>query len=153
MYYVSSTNTSQHTQPTDGFQQKAARAAAFLYEASVEPVAFAVAGAVVHLFLPSLTAPLLGISLGLFAAKLVIKLLDSYNPLLLIKASKKVCDLKKQIPQFQMISLIFVLIMGMFSRSLGFILGTGHGIYSAVVLNIENYKLIQEANRRKMMRG
>lgn len=124
--------------------------AIFLYEATIETMGVAIAGVVAHIFRSFISAPLLGISVGLFTAKLVVKIIDHYNVDLSIRISKRVNHLVTDRSHLQMISLLFVSASGFLSRSCGFILGIGLGAFNAIVLDIENCKLLQRANRHKL---
>lgn len=130
------------------FQQKAIKIASFLYETSAEAIAFAVAGLAAHVLASAFAPPLLGIAVGLFASGLVVKIADSYNPCLLIRVSKRMCYLKKKAPHLETILMIFSLTIGTLAKPVSYALGAILGAYSAILLDIENYKLIQQANRR-----
>lgn len=155
MYFISKwqPNCYQSTSSKESsnlLKQKAFKTAKNFYEIAVEAVAFAVAATVVYLFKSPMFAPLLGISIGLFTSKLVVKILDHYNGSFLIKLSKQACTLYKNFPKLQLISFIFALAISTLSDTFGLIFGIALGSFEALVLNIENYKLLQQANRKKV---
>lgn len=129
------------------------RGAAVLYVTATETLAIAIAGVVAQIFRSFLSAPLLGVSMGFFCARLVVKFIDHYNPELSIQISKQVCTQIKYGSQQRMISLLLVSALSLISGTYGFNLGTGLGVLNAIVLDIENCKYIQDIHRQRLQRN
>lgn len=144
-------NFISHSPSSEDFslRQKAKEIASLIYETPAEALAFGVAAAASRLFGLPFAAPFLGISAGLFATKLVLKILGRYNDSALVELSKRACKLNRDMPKLQIITFIFALTISTISQTIGFISGIGLGSYGAVVLDIENYNLIRLANRRR----
>ncbi len=120
-----------------------------LIETPAEALAFAVAAAAMRVFIPCLSAPLLGISAGLLATKLVLKISSCYTSNLLISLTKEACKLNRKYPKLQLIAFIFAMSISFLSRFLGIVLGIALGSFGAVILDIENYKLLQKVTRKQ----
>lgn len=120
-----------------------------LCETPAESVAFTLAAVAARVFIPWLTMPLLGIAAGVLATKLVLKLFDRYN-VSLVGITKEACRFNKKYPKSQLIGFIFTLCMGWLSQTLGVIAGIILGSCGALVLDVESYKLIQQAKRKRI---
>jgi len=125
----------------------AASSLSFLYESSAEAAVFLTASLAMRIFVPPLAAPLLGISLSVIATRLVLKICDRYNSTVVIHLTKEACKFNKRHPQFQRIAFVFSLAISFLSRTCGFIGGIILGSFGAILLEVENYKLLQRANR------
>ncbi len=113
----------------------------------VESVAFSLAALAARIFIPCLSVPLLGIAAGVLTTKLVWKFFDRYNaPMAGI--TKIACRFNKKHPKLQLITFIFTLAISCFSQGLGLLAGTLLGCFGAVILDVESYKLIQQARRK-----
>lgn len=121
-----------------------------LNEIPFEAAAFAVAGLALQFFFPSLSAPLFGISIALASTKLVLKFLDRYDNVKLLRITKEACKLNKSYPNLQLVGFIASLALSLLSQNVGFVVGIAVGAFGAVILDIENYKLMQQANRRNL---
>lgn len=115
----------------------------------VEAAGFFCLAAIARIAFQSLVAPLMGIGVGILGTKLVLKAFDSYDSRPLVHLTKEACKINKKYPKLQLISLIFALSIGFLSPPLSFIAGSILGIFGAIILDVESYKLIQEANRKE----
>lgn len=122
-----------------------ARIPGAFFELPIESLAFAVAGSVASIFRFTAAAALGGISLGLLTAKLVAKILNLYDPKLMIDFTKETCKLVRQYPRLQFISFIITLIISIPSQNLGFGAGVAFGGFAAIILDVEKYKHIRQA--------
>jgi hypothetical protein len=125
----------------------ASRAATLISATPIEGVAFLVASAVVRIFSVPLSAPLLGIGLSFIATRLVLKMIDCYDPKLIIHLKIEAYILIGKYPELHKIAICFALAISFLSTQLGFISGAVLGSFVSVTLDVENYKLIQKSNR------
>jgi hypothetical protein len=114
----------------------------------IESVAFLIGAVAVRVFSTALTAPFLGIGLSILVTRLVIKLIDCYDDTLLVNLTKEVCKFNKRYPKLQIITFIATLALCFLSKTLSFILGISLGSFGSIILDVENYKLLQQANRK-----
>lgn len=143
MYYKSAVHSPPLSDISIEVRQSDRSMGGILYETSAETIAIAVAAAVARVFRSFMAAPLLGISIGLFVTRIVVKLIDRYNVELSINISKQICYYFNNGSQLRVISLLFVAALSSISMTHGFILGMGLGALNAIVLDIENCKLLQ----------
>jgi hypothetical protein len=120
-------------------------------EVASEALAFAIASLAMRLIVPPFSAPLAGISVGLLSAKLVIKTLTPYNYAPLKELTYEACLLRERYPRLQAISSVFVLSISLLSQTLGRALGVAIGVYGAIILDVENYKLMQRTDRKALL--
>lgn len=139
-------------QPQDfSLPSLANRGIGFIADASAEALGFVIASLAVRIFVPSFGAPLMGIAIGLFAGKLVIKTLTSYNSVALMDLTYGACQLGERYPKLQTISFLFAMGVSLLSRPLGLAAGIAIGAYGAAILDVENYKLMQKASRKALL--
>lgn len=119
-----------------------------LYETPAEAAGFAIMGLVMQALKPSLVAPFIGICSSLVLSRLVVKVLDQYNIQSLVKIKKEICKLNNNYPKLQMIAFIFALAISLLTPVLGFLVGSAVGTVGAIVLDVENNKILQNKNRR-----
>lgn len=119
-----------------------------LYEIPVESLGFFSAAALAHFLMKKWVAPLLGVGLGLLATRLVIKAFDRYDSRPLVNLTKEACKLNRKYPKLQLITFIFALAISFLWPFVGLAVGTLLGAFGAVILDVENYKLILQANRK-----
>lgn len=131
-------------------EQKASIINHFLNVIPTEGVTFIVASLAVRIFSSSLACPLLGIGISLVTTTLVLKSLECYDQLLLINLTKEACKLSKKYPKIQMIACICALVFSLLSKTFSFILGAFIGSFSSLILDVERYKLIRQANRNRL---
>lgn len=120
-----------------------------LYETPAEAAAFAIAAIVMRIFVSSLVAPLAGICTSLIFSRLAVKILDQYYNVPLVQIKKQVCILYKKYPKLQLVAFISALAISLLSPTAGFVIGLTLGAFGAIILDVENYKLIQKAKRDK----
>lgn len=120
-------------------------------EIASEPLAFAVASLAIRSFIPPFAAPLAGIAAGLLSTKLVIKVLTPYNCVTLMDMGYEASQLRERYPKLQTISSLFALSISCLSSTLGIVSGIAIGIYGAFILDIENYKFMQKADRKALL--
>jgi hypothetical protein len=125
--------------------------ASLLYETPAETAAFITAGLFMRLLSPSFLSPFAGIGCSFLCTRLVVKVLDTYyyNPL--VKIKKEACNFNKTYPKLQVITFIAALAISLLSQTLGFLLGVALGSFGAIVLDVETYKLRQQAKRRELL--
>ena len=118
-----------------------------LYETPAEAAMFALAAVVMRIFISSLVAPFVGICVSLVLTRLAIKTLDqNYNsPLVHIK--KQVYLINKKYPNIQFLTFISSLVISLLSPTAGFLMGLSVGAFGSIVLDVENYKLLQQTKR------
>lgn len=122
-----------------------------LEEIPVEAVAFAIAALAVRLFAPVLSTPLFGIAAGLLATKLVLKLVERYDNGRVINLTKEALRFNKGYPNLQFITLVFALATSWIAQTVAFFTGAALGCFSAIILDVEHYKLLQQANRKTLI--
>ncbi len=115
----------------------------------VEAITFFAAAAVSRLFIAALSAPLAGIGIGIVITKLALKSFSRYDSGPLVYLTKEACRFNRKYPQAQLISFIFVLSIGFLSAQIAMIAGGLLGCFGAILLDVETYRLIQQANRRR----
>jgi hypothetical protein len=118
-----------------------------LYETPAEAAAFAVAAIVMRIFFSSLAPPFMGICVSLIGTRLIVKALDHYCQAPLIEIKRQVCLLNKNFPRLQLVGFISALVISLLSQTLGFAMGLVVGAFGSVILDVENYKLMQQAKR------
>lgn len=114
----------------------------------IEGIAFVVASCAVRIFSASLAAPLLGIGVSILTTRLVLKTIDCYDNKLLVNLTKEACKFNKNYPKLQMITFICALALSFVSKTLSFIVGACLGSFGSIILDVESYKLMQQANRK-----
>lgn len=129
------------------FETFVTKGAQIIAATPVEGVAFLVASLAVRIFSTSLTAPLLGISLSIIATRVVLKVLEWYDQRTIVFLNKEACKLKGNNPNLEKISFCFSLAVSFISKPLGFIAGALLGCFGSIILDVENYKLMQRQHR------
>lgn len=119
-----------------------------LFEAATDAVPFVIAAAFTRLFALPLTSPILGIGTAAFVGKLVLKTLKWYDDRILINLTKEACKFNQKHPKLQLVSFIFVLTISFLSQTTALLTGIALGCFGATILDVENYKRRQQANRR-----
>lgn len=125
----------------------AAKAGALIAEIPIEGVAALAASVAIRLFSAALSAPLQGIGISIIATKLVFKIIDCYDPKLTNHLAIEALKLNKNYPKLQTIAFCFTLAISYLSRSIAFISGSLLGFFFTIIIDVENYKLIQRHNR------
>lgn len=121
--------------------------ASTLYETPAEAAVFAVGAVAMKIFIPRLVIPLIGISFSLILSRLAIKIIDRYDISLLLTLKMKVCSIKETYPKLQLVAFITTLAVSVLFPNVGFVLGTLVGAYGAIVLDVENFVLMQKSTR------
>ena len=121
-----------------------------LEEIPFEGTAFLAAALAARFFFPLFTAPLLGIGLSLTVTRLAIKFLGRYDRKLMVDLTKEACKLHREYPNLQLICFLFSLSIALLSKTLGFLAGAAAGSFGAVILDVENYKRLQQIDRKKI---
>jgi hypothetical protein len=129
------------------FDRFATKSAQLIAATPVEGVAFLVASIAVRLFSTSLTAPLLGIGLSIIATRVVLKIVEWYDQRTIVFLNKEACKLKGNYPNLEKVSFCFSLAVSFISKPLGFVAGALLGCFGSIILDVENYKLMQKQHR------
>lgn len=125
----------------------ASRAATFLSSTPIEGIAFLITSLAVRIFSVPLSVPLLGIGLSFIATRLVLKMIDCYDPKVIIHLKIEAYKLIGKYPSLPKIAICFALAISFLSKHLGFITGLALGCFVSITLEVENYKILQNANR------
>lgn len=115
-----------------------------------EGIAFLVASIAVRFFSTSFAYPLLGIGSSLVITTLVLKSLECYDQQLLINLTRETCKFSKKHPKIQMIACICALVFSLISTISSFFIGVLIGSFGSLILDVERYKLLQQANRSRL---
>ena len=115
----------------------------------IEGIAFLAASLAVRIFSISLSTPLLGIGISILTTRIALKALDCYDDSLLVELTKEACKFNKRFPKLQIITFIFALALSFYTKTLSFITGACLGSFGSIILDVENYKFLQEANRKR----
>lgn len=121
----------------------------FLNAVPVEGIAFIVASLAARIFIPPITAPLLGIGISVIITRVAIKAIEWYDTTLLVGLTKEACKFNKNYPKLQMITFICALALSFISKTLSFLAGVALGSFGSVILDVESYKSLQQTNRIK----
>jgi hypothetical protein len=121
----------------------------FYTEIPIEGIAFLATSVVMRLFIPAFSPPLFGIGLSLCATRLAINFLGSYDKRTVVELTKEACKFNRKYPKLQLITFLFTIVLSFFSRTLAFFAGTVAGSFGALLLDVENYKLMQQTDRKK----
>lgn len=127
-------------------------AAQFLYETPYKTIAALVAGAVLMVIFPPLGNVCLGMAAGSILSRVVVKIIDKYNPEYLLELKQQVIETNEKYPYLEPISLIFAAGVALISPSGGVAIALGYGAFKGVLIQVELYELNQklfEANYRR----
>lgn len=119
----------------------------FVDEIPMEAVAYAVAAMVVRIFSPVLALPIVGISVGIFATKLALKIWDYYNRTAVKSLTEKTCAFDKRNPHLQLVASAFALGISALSQPLAFLSGLAIGSYSATLFDMKYHRYVQFMRR------
>lgn len=122
----------------------------FIETFPIEAVGFIAAAAISRIGTTILSAPFIGISIGITAAKLALKTFNNYDDKGLIYLTKKVCKFNQRHQKTQLIAFIASLIISSISSWWGLIAGNLLGFYGGLLIDVERYKLMQQLNRLKI---
>lgn len=115
----------------------------------VEGLSFLIASVATRIFSISFGIFLAGIGISLIATTLVIKSIDCYDHRVLISLTKEACKFNKNYPKLRLITFISGFILSSFSKKLAFATGVFLGSYGGLILDVETYKQMQQANRKQ----
>ncbi|HEV8051867.1 MAG TPA: hypothetical protein VGP47_05175 [Parachlamydiaceae bacterium] len=135
--------------PNNPTHPKISNALKLLNAIPSEGIAFLVGSLAVRILSPTFASPLLGIGISLITATLVLKSLECYDSPLLINLTKETCKLSKKYPKIQMITCICALAFSLISKTFSFFIGAALGSFASIILDVERYKLMQQANRSR----
>lgn len=116
----------------------------------IESLAFLVGSLAVRIFCLAPAAPLIGIGISIITTRLVLKIIDCYDTSLLVNITKEACKFNKRYPKLQMIAFISAIALSFITQDLSFIMGACIGSFGSIILDVENYKLLQQANRKQL---
>lgn len=125
----------------------------FLEIFPVEAVGFIAAAAISRIGTTILSAPFIGIGIGITASKLALKTFNNYDNKGLIYLTKTVCKFNQRNPRTQLIAFIASLIISSISSWWGLIAGNLLGFYGGLLIDVERYKLMQQLNRLKLWKN
>jgi len=117
----------------------------------VEGITFLIASLAIRLFTTTLSSPLFGIGISIIVTRLVLKAIDRYDNTLLINLTKTACKFNKEYPTLQLITFICALAFSFLSGPLSFVIGACLGSFGSVMLDVEHYKKMQQANRNLLL--
>ena len=118
---------------------------------SSEALGFAVASLALRIIFPPFSLPMAGIAGGILSTRLVIKGLRPYNQLPLMNLTYEACQLRERYPKLQTIAFVFTMGMSFLSQTLALASGIAIGIYGAIVLDVDRYKTMQNADRKALL--
>lgn len=137
-----------HFNPSDNFQERTSLTVQIFEAVPIEGIAFIIASFAMRIFSTSLAFPLVGIGLAIITTRLVLKVIDRYDNKLLVNLTKEACKFNRNYPKLQMIIFICTLVFSFVSKTLSFSTGACLGSFGSIILDVENYKLQQQANRQ-----
>lgn len=115
-----------------------------------EGVAYLVASIAVRVFSTALSAPLLGIGISIVATNLALKTIEWYDNQLVIDLTKEACKFNRNYPNLQWVMFIAALAMSFLSETLSFITGIYLGSFGTIIMDVENYKRLQDESRKQL---
>lgn len=121
----------------------------FFESIPIEGIAYLVASIAVRVFSVSLSYPLLGIGLAMVVTNLALKTIEWYDNQLIIDLTKEACKFNRAYPNLQRIMFASALAISFLTETLSFVVGIYLGSFGTILMDIENYKRLQEERRKQ----
>lgn len=114
----------------------------------VEGIAILITSFAIRVFSTTLATPLLAIGVSVVAARLVLKVMDCYNPVGVVRLTKHTCELEEAYPKLHIVALVAAIALSYISAIFGILVGIGFGCLFSITLDVKKCKLQQQANRK-----
>ncbi len=122
------------------FGDKAWRdAASFIYEMPYTIVALTAAGIAAAILFPVLAPPCFGLVAGVVISRLVVKVVDNYNPLYLLDVKREALKINEKYSNVLLICFVFATFLAIASPLLGTLATLGLGLYQGIIIQVEIY--------------
>jgi len=152
--------TFQHAQTSHGYESKHPtfvekikdgfrKAGTFIYETPVWVVASTIIGIAFLIFYPSYAAPFLGVAGATILTRLVVKLIETYNPEQLKIFREKMFEFQQKHPYIQYLAFVTSLVVTAFCPIGGAVISSAAGIYKGMVVEIDIFKYKQNIKREE----
>jgi hypothetical protein len=115
-----------------------------------EGLAITTASFTLSFFSQALAAPLFHIGISMFATQLVLKAVDCYDDEASISLAKEAYRWNKNYPKLQVITLICAYAISLISKIFSIMIASCLGGFRTILLDIEDSKRLQQANRQRM---
>jgi len=115
----------------------------------IEGIACLVVSAAIRIFSTALSVPFLGMGVSMIATHLALKTIEWYDEQLVIDLSTEVLKVTRNHPNLQLIAFAAAMALSFFSKAISFASGLSLGCFGTVIMNVGNYRQLQETNRKK----
>jgi hypothetical protein len=115
----------------------------------IEGIAYLVASVAIRIFSISLSFPLLGIGLSILTTNLALKTLEWYDSQLVVDLTKEACKFNRTYPNLQLVIFTSALAISFLTETLSFFAGIYLGSFGTIIMDVENYKRLQEESRKQ----
>lgn len=124
-----------------------------LYHTAAKTAIFITAGFVALVFVPFLAAPLFTIGITVGVTRLAVKIAEVYHVKAIEKIQYFLADIRDKHKYIQIAFVIGILVVAYFSPIIACIAAIPFGIYSAIVVGLDYFLAVQNANRKQCNNG